>query len=131
PILVGHLTPGWRWTLGFSWGGVLLGFGAVTWSSRSLGLSTWWLGPSTQPRIIFLMLLPFVAPLLMCIGILTNSRWMPFAGLAAALVTGAIGLGDRTRVPGLAAVELALAAAGLLVSLASLSGLYRRGAPAP
>ena len=53
-------------------------------------------------------------------------------GVLGAFATAAIGLGDLGRVRGLGVVELMAAGAALLLSIASLSGMYRpvpAGAP--
>ena len=72
------------------------------------------------------MLLPFVAPVVMAVATLNNTRWLPFWGLAASAVGAAIGIADLTRVTRLGIVEVAIAAAGAAVSVASLSGMYRK-----
>jgi hypothetical protein len=110
---------------GAAWILVFVAFTGVWKASRDLGLATWWLGPISQPRPVFVMLLPFVAPAAMVIAALNNARWLPWFGLAASAVCAAVGLGDLDRVQRLADVELAIAAAGALVSVASISGLYR------
>jgi hypothetical protein len=124
-----QLTPGWRIATGVTWGLVFVAFTAVWKVSRELGLSTWWLGPVGEPAPIFVLLLPFVAPALMVLATLSNSRRLPWAGLAASALTAAIGIGDLNRVTRLGIVEIAIGAAAAVVSLASFSGLYREGTP--
>jgi hypothetical protein len=51
---------------------------------------------------------------------------LPWYGLAASAVTAAVGLGDLGRVVRIGLVELAMAAATALFSVASLAGRYRR-----
>jgi hypothetical protein len=108
-----------------TWVLVFVAFTAVWKVSRELGLSTWWLGPVGQPRPLPVNLLPFVAPAAMVVAALNNARRLPWAGLAASAACAAVGLGDLGRVPRLALVELAIAAAGAAVSVASFSGTYR------
>ncbi len=111
------------------WTGWLLiagSFVAVWASSRWVGLSTWWLGPASEPRFILISLLPLVAPIALSIGGLRRVRWLPWWGVGGAAVTAGIAAFDVSRVPGFAAVEFALAGAGLLVSLACTAGMYRR-----
>lgn len=122
----GQLTPGWRIALGAAWAGVFVGFTAVWKASRDIGLSTWWLGPGGEPQPLYVMLLPFLAPAVMVAGALYGMRFLPWAGLLAAGVTAAIGVGDIGRVDGLALAELTLAAGGAAVSAAALGGRYRR-----
>ena len=121
----GTLTLGWRAVLGLAWAGVFLGFSSIWKASRDIGLAAWWLGPAGEPQPIFVTLLPFVAPAAMVIAVLNGTRSLPWAGLAAAASTAAVGVGDIGRVPGLAIAELALAAGGAAVSVAALAGRYR------
>jgi hypothetical protein len=93
--------------------------------SRELGLATWWLGPISQPQPFFVMLAPFAAPAVMVVLALNNARRLPWYGLTASLVGVAVGLADLDHVRRLAYVELAIAAAGAMVSVASFSGVYR------
>jgi hypothetical protein len=109
-----------------AWAGVVIGMATVWYTSRTLGLSTWWLGPETAPRLFLVSVVPFVLPVAATVLIIRNRPFLPFAGLIAAAGTAAVGAGDISRVPGLAAVEISLAAAGAFVSVASLSGMYRR-----
>ena len=51
---------------------------------------------------------------------------MPYASAVATLTTLLTAFGDRHRSPGAALVELALGIAGLLVTVASFSGRYRK-----
>ncbi len=111
------------------WVGVILGFASVWKSSWTLGFSTWWLGPQASPRFFGLLVLPFVLPIVMVVLALTNVRYAAFAGIAAAVGTALIGWGDVGRQDKFAAVELALAGAGLLVSVAALAGLVGRTDP--
>lgn len=114
------------------WVGVILGLAAVWKSSWTLGFSTWWLGPESSPRFFGLLILPFVLPLAVVLLALANVRYAALVGIVAALVTGAIGLGDIGRQDKFAVIELALAGAGLLISVASLAGMAgRRREPAP
>jgi hypothetical protein len=125
----GQLTPGWRIATGVTWGLVFVAFSAVWKVSRELGLSTWWLGPVGEPQPIFVLLLPFVAPGLMVLATLNNSRRLPWAGLVASAITVAIGIGDVNRVTRLGIVEIAIGCAAAAVSLASFAGLYRDVTP--
>ncbi len=52
-------------------------------------------------------------------------RYVPWIGLLGAAATAAVGVGDLGRVLGIGVVELIAAAAALLVSIASFSGMYR------
>ncbi len=90
-----------------------------------IGLSTWWLGPDSEPRLLPFQLLPFYGPLLVTIAAISNWRYAPYLGIAAAVAGAAIGAGDLGRVRWIAAVELVLAGGALCISVASLVGMYR------
>lgn len=121
----GELTPGWGTVFGTAWLLVAVGFASVWVSSRTTGLSTWWLGPETAPRFILIWFVPFVAPLLLAASGYSQVRRLPIAGVVGAAVTALVAVGDLGRVNGYAAVEFTLAAGGLLVSIASVGGVYR------
>lgn len=108
-----------------AWLGIAGAFVGVWVSSRNTGLSTWWLGPETEPRPILLNLLPLVAPLALTAMGLRHLRWLPWAGLGGAALCAIFAIGDVGRVNGYAVVEFTLAAGGLLVSVASFTGMYR------
>ncbi len=99
---------------------------AAAWNvSRQLGLSTWWLGPADDQRAPYIVLLPFIAPMVMLVVIGSRIRYIPWIGVVGAVATAAVGIGDLGRVVGVGVVELLAAASGLLVSIASFSGMYR------
>ena len=121
----GHLTMGWRVVTACTWVAVIVAFVAIWNTSVQLGLSTWWLGPRGQPQPQLVRLLPFVAPLMMCVAVFNNVRHLAWFGLAASGVVAVFGVIDLWYVPGLAVVELLVAVAAAIVSLASLTGTYR------
>jgi hypothetical protein len=106
--------------------GIVLVFAATWNASRQLGLPTWWLGPVDHQRPLYVILLPFIAPLVIIAAVGNRVRYVPWVGVLGAVATAGVGLGDLGRVRGLGVVELIAAAAALLVSVASLSGMYRR-----
>ncbi len=124
--LAGQLSPGWRLAFGLGWAIVIAGLAAVWETSRVIGLSTWWLGPDAEPRLLLFELLPFYGPIVVMIAAISNWRYSPYLGIAVALVGAAIGLGDLGRVRWIAVVELVLAGGALCISVASLAGMYRR-----
>jgi len=126
----GNLTPRWTTTFWLGWAGVAGGFISVWYSSRVTGLATWWLGPEAEPRSVLVNLLPFVAPLGLCVLALTHRRWLPFLGIVGGVVTAVVGAADLGRVRGYGVIELILAAAGLALSAAALAGMLRRD-PSP
>jgi hypothetical protein len=121
----GELTPGWRVVTGLGWILVLVVLAAAWSVSRQLGLSTWWLGPAHDQRPPYVVLIPFVAPAILIALVGNRVRYIPWIGLLAAAATAAVGFGDLGRIRGVGVVELLAAGAGLLVSVASFSGMYR------
>lgn len=107
------------------WVGVLLGFASVWRSARTLGLSTWWLGPAADPQSLPVQVLPLAVPVLLVLAASRNMRYLPAWGTLGALVLGAIALGDLGRFDRLAEVQLTMSAAALLISIASTAGMLR------
>lgn len=124
-VRAGNLTTNWSTAFWLGWALVAGGFAAVWYSARITGMATWWLGPETAPRIIFVSLIPFVAPIGLAVMTLTHRRWLPFWGIAGAAVTALVAWGDIGGPARYFAIEFALAAGGLLVSVASFAGLLR------
>ncbi len=122
----GSLTPRWTTTFWLGWAGVAGGFISVWYSSRVTGLATWWLGPEAEPRFVLVNLVPFVAPIGLCVLALSHRRWLPHLGIAGAAITAAVGAADLGRIRGYGIIELILAGAGLVLSVASFAGMLRR-----
>ena len=125
PLQAGHQTMGWRVVTACTWVLVIVAFAGIWNTSVQLGLSTWWLGPRGDPQPQAVRLLPFIAPVLMCLAVFNNLRHLAYLGLGAAAVVAVFGLGDLGRVPELAVLELLIAAMAAGVSFASLTGTYR------
>ena len=106
------------------WIGVLGGFGAIWQATRIAGIAPWWLGPETNLRSVFVIALPFIAPMLAVVAGAVGLRMACFVGIAASLVTASFALGDL-HFPGLAVVEAVLGGCGLLISVAGLGGRMR------
>lgn len=121
----GELTPGWRLACMFCWVGVLVALGAVWSASRQIGLATWWLGPPAQMQPPYVVALPFVPGVVVVAALWRRVRAVPWIGLAAAVAIAAVGIADLSRVRGLGVVELLVAGAGALVSVAAFGGRYR------
>ena len=130
PLRPGQLSPGWRIAFIAGWVGVMGGFGAVWQATRIAGIAPWWLGPETNMRSVFVIALPFVAPMLAVVAGVTGLRLACFVGIAASLATAAFALGDL-HFPGLASVEGLLGLCGLLLSVAALGGRMRAAPVAP
>jgi hypothetical protein len=121
----GQLSNGWRGVFLVGWGIVVLALAAVWRTSRTMGLSTWWLGASSNPQFVLVQVLPFVPPILMVVMASRGTRRLPWMGVVAALVLAAIGAGDIGRFDRLAIVELIIAVAAMFVSIASFAGLLQ------
>jgi len=126
---VGELTSGWRVVVVLTWVAVVLAWSAVWSVSVQLGHPTWWLGTRATPTSPLIRLAPFVGPVAIIIGAIVNLRRLAWLGVAAALVFGAYGIGDLGGRARLGLVEVAIAAAALVVSLAALTGTYRAARP--
>lgn len=126
----GELTTGWRIVFIAGWVAVVLGIAAVWKASRIVGLSTWWLGPTAQPRLILISLIPFFVALLVVGVAVRNMRHLPWIGVLGAIALAGVALGDVGRFDGLALVELAVAAGALLISVASFAGVLHPPRPA-
>ena len=124
PLRPGQLSPGWRMAFIAGWVGVLGGFGAIWQACRIAGIAPWWLGPETDLRSVFVIALPFIAPLLTVLAGVAGLRIACSVGIVASLVTASFALGDL-HFPGLAVVEAILGLCGLLVSLAGFGGRMR------
>jgi hypothetical protein len=131
PLRPGHLVHRWRVAFGIAWFGVLLGFAAVAKTARTIGLSTWWLGASAEPRMVVVQVLPFIPGVLMVAGAARNIRYLPYAGVGAALVLAAIAAGDIGRFDRLCALQFMIAGAALAVSAASFAGMAQRERSVP
>ncbi|MCU1503537.1 MAG: hypothetical protein JWM12_2891 [Ilumatobacteraceae bacterium] len=125
PLVRGQLTSGWRNLFVAGWIGVILGLAGVWKSAWTLGFPTWWLGPQADPRFPLLVALPFVCPVLLVVAGLRNMRYLPYAGIVAAIVAENIAWGDVGHEIKFAVVEFALAGGGLVISIAALAGLVR------
>ena len=121
----GELTGGWRVITAITWMMVIVALGAVWKTSDQLGLSTWWLGPRGAPNSTIVQLLPFLPPVLMVLASINHMKYVPWFGVAASLIIVVIGIFDLDRVVGLGILEIAIGAAAGVVSLVSLTGVYR------
>jgi hypothetical protein len=122
----GQLTQGWSTLFGVGWLLIMASFAAIWYSSRLVGLSTWWLGPETEPRLLLVNLLPFTVPAALGVAGFQRKRFLPWWGLGGAAFVALIAAFDVNATPGYAAIEFGLAGAGLCVSSAALAGMYRR-----
>jgi len=122
----GELTPAWRVLMALTWLAVGLAMGAVWSTSDQLGLATWWLGPRGEPNPQYIQVAVFLPALAMVLISVNRVRYASWFGVAAAAVMIAIGVADLSHVAALGMIEIAIGVAAGLVSLASLTGMYRR-----
>ena len=122
----GQLTFVYRWVVVVFWLAIVAGLGVVAGGSEVIGRQVWWLGDDNRRAPFFFIVLPAVAPIVTMLAAINNRRWVPYASAVATLTTLLTAFGDRHRSPGAALVELALGIAGLLVTVASFSGRYRK-----
>ena len=115
----------WRAAVLATWILVFLAYMAVWKASEEIGIATWWLGPRSNPQPLPVRLVPFVVTA--AFGALASFpvRHLPWVSLGGAGALALVALPDFGRVTGLAVVELAVAGAVALVSLAALTGRYR------
>ena len=123
---VGELTPQWRLVMVVTWAMVFLSYMAMWKASEELGIGTWWLGPRSNPQPTVVSLIPFVIIVLVGGAASFNIRYLPWIGIAGSLALTLIAIPDLSRSVGLAVVEFAIAGAAMIVSLTSLTGVYRR-----
>lgn len=129
PPRPGELTFAWRIVTVATWITVVAAFAAVWNTSVQLGLRTWWLGPRSEPRPIAIRLLPFVPSVLIVLATINRVRRSAVLGLLGAAYLAVIGVVDLGYVRRLGFVELAIAVAAALVSVASFTGTYRAATP--
>jgi len=127
PLQPGQLSPGWRLLFIAGWVGVLGGFGAVWYAGRVAGIAPWWLGPETDPRNVFIVAVPFVAPMIAIVIGVMGRKWTCHFGVVAGVISASIALGDL-HFPGLAVVDALIGLCGILLSVACFGGRMR---PAP
>lgn len=119
----GQLSRGWQWVFALSWAAVVLAIAAVWKTSRVVGLSTWWLGPPAEPRLLLVELIPGTIALVVLVAGFRNVRHLPWIGIGGALALAGVALGDAGRFHGLALVEAAIALAALLLSTSAFAGV--------
>lgn len=107
------------------WAGIGVGLAMVARSSYVTGLGTWWVGPPGDQNNVLMIMLPFLVPLIMIVLVMSWSPRIPWYGIAGSVILGGVAVADIGYVKGYAVVEGALAACGLVVSVASLYGRYQ------
>lgn len=108
------------WTIAF------FAFAAVWKTSDEIGIATWWIGPRGDPRPVFVRVIPFALALLVALSAVYNLRRSAVISTVASIAVAGIAANDISRSGGLAAIEFAIAASLLLVSVGALAGSVRR-----
>lgn len=116
------MSPGWKVILLLGWVGGILGYATVWAVSRQIGLPPWWLGPRGAPQPLPILVSPFLLPVLMVVGIMSNRAHMPQWGLAAGVISLGFAAGDLGGVSGLVTVQIAISVGLISVSAAALLG---------
>lgn len=101
-----------------SWVAALMSLVAVAVSSRTVGKPPWWLGPGTSPAPVVFTLVPVALVAVAFVAAWWSHRSAPLVGSISALALGVTAAADVSASPGVAAVEGAIAAAMLAVSVA-------------
>ena len=94
-------------------------------ASRSVGKSTWWLGPESNPTFALLWALPFLMPVVSIVAILRLPRIAGYVGIGCSLVLAGVAIGDIAGSPGIAIIEGITAVAALFIAIATLAGRER------
>jgi hypothetical protein len=116
---------GWRMVSFLTWLGVLASVLAVAISSRTIGRSIWWLGPSSNPAPVFYLLIPIIiigTPLLVTIQRPHRMVRVGLAGSIALLVSALPDLGSNNAI---AIAILVIGVAALASSIALLMVLRK------
>ncbi len=125
PPRPGDLTVVWRLVTATTWIAVAAALAAVWNASVQLGLATWWLGPRSDQQPVVVRLLPFVPSVVMLLAAINQVRRLAYLGLIAAAAIAIVGIIDLSYVRGLGLIEIGIAGAAAVASIASLSGTYR------
>ena len=123
-------------TLAIAWLGAFFAYAAVWQASVQIGISTWWVGPRSQPSPVPIRLLPFFVCILAEVLVVYDVRRLSATLTAAGALTALVAVPDFSRSAGLATVELIISGALVVVGLAAFTGRYRVvetpvGAPPP
>jgi hypothetical protein len=94
-------------------------------ASRSVGKSTWWLGPESNPTFALLWALPFLMPVVSIVAILRLPRIAGYVGIGCSLVLAGVAIGDIAGSPGIAIIEGITAVSALFIAIATLAGRER------
>lgn len=117
----------WRMVSFLTWIGVLASVLAVTISSRTIGRSIWWLGPSSNPAPVFFLLIPILIIGTPIFVTLTRPQRMVRVGLVgsiALLISALPDVGSNSAIA-LAILVIGLAALASSIALLMVLRKYR------
>lgn len=97
----------------------------VAGAAEVINRSVWWIGNRGDRAPVVVALIPFVTPFVVVLAAARSWRHVVEWSFAASAVTLLVAVGDRSGSPSAAVVTAALGAAGLLVSIAAISGRAR------
>ena len=119
---VQEVKPPWKLVGVTSWLLVTAGITCAAIASRSVGKSTWWLGPESNPTFPILWALPFLMPVVSIIAVLRLPRIAGYIGIGCSLVLAGVAIGDIAGSPGVAIIEGIVAVSALFIAIATLAG---------
>jgi hypothetical protein len=105
-----------------TWLATLLAFVAVAISSRTVGKAAWWIGPSTNTAPFVFLLVPVALIMTPIVTMFYAPERIVRIGSISALFLAGIGLIDIGRSPGVAIIEMVIAASALIGSVAMRAG---------
>jgi hypothetical protein len=118
---------GWRMVSFLTWIGVLASVLAVTISSRTIGRSIWWLGPSSNPAPVFFLLIPILiigTPIFVTLMRPQRMVRVGLVGSIALLVSALPDVGSNSAIA-LAVLVIGLAALASSIALLMVLRKYR------
>ena len=118
---------GWRKVSFLTWIGVLASVLAVTISSRTIGRSIWWLGPSSNPAPVFYLLIPIViigTPLFVTLQRPHRMVRVGLVGSIALLISALPDVGSNSAIA-IAILVIGFAALGSSIALLMVLRKYR------
>ena len=119
---VQEVKPPWKLVGVTSWLLVTAAITCAAIASRSVGKSTWWLGPESNPTFPLLWALPFLMPVVSIIAVLRLPRIAGYIGIGCSLVLAGVAIGDIAGSPGVAIIEGIVAVSALFIAIATLAG---------
>lgn len=105
-----------------TWVATLLAFVAVAISSRTVGKPAWWIGPSTDKAPFVYLLVPVAIIMTPIVCLFYAPSRAARIGMTCASLLAVVGLVDLHDSPGVAVVELIIAASALMASVALRAG---------